>query len=85
MDSAAAIAVEGLVRDVELHDRRHRERTARRVPICLKGIIVPSIVGPVVIGSVLGGILGARLLISASNDRIRFLFVLVAHRALRRR
>ena len=43
----------------------------------VKGIIVPSVVGPVVIGSVLGGILGARLLIGASNDRIRILFILV--------
>ena len=42
-----------------------------------RGAIVPAVAGPVVIGSVVGGILGARLLMRASSDRVRGLFVLV--------
>ena len=43
----------------------------------VNGAIVPAVAGPVVIGSVIGGIIGARLLIRASGKRIRGLFVIV--------
>jgi uncharacterized membrane protein YfcA len=42
-----------------------------------RGDIVAPIAGPVALGSVAGAILGARFLMSISNDRIRLLFVLV--------
>ena len=40
-----------------------------------RGYIVAPIAGPVALGSVVGAILGARFLMSFSNDRIRLLFV----------
>lgn len=43
----------------------------------LRGDIVPGIAGPVALGSVAGSILGARILIRASSDRLRVLFVAV--------
>lgn len=43
----------------------------------MRGAIVPSIAGPVALGSVWGSILGTRLLMTTSNDRIRVLFVIV--------
>ena len=43
----------------------------------VRGDIVAPIAGPVVLGSVVGAILGARVLMSISNDRIRLLFVVV--------
>jgi uncharacterized membrane protein YfcA len=41
------------------------------------GNIDPAIAGPVALGSVLGSLLGARLLIAVSGDRLRLLFVTV--------
>jgi uncharacterized protein len=43
----------------------------------VRGEIVPAITGPVALGSVIGAILGARLLVSISNQRIRVLFAAV--------
>jgi uncharacterized protein len=43
----------------------------------VRGNIVAPIAGPVALGSVVGAILGARFLMSISNDRIRILFVVV--------
>jgi uncharacterized protein len=43
----------------------------------LRGDIVSAIAGPVALGSVLGSLLGARILMAVSNDRIRLLFVIV--------
>jgi uncharacterized membrane protein YfcA len=43
----------------------------------MRGEIVAAIAGPVAVGSVVGSILGARILIAIANDRIRLLFVLV--------
>jgi uncharacterized membrane protein YfcA len=43
----------------------------------VRGEIVPAIAGPVVLGSVVGALLGARILMAVSNDRIRVLFVIV--------
>jgi uncharacterized membrane protein YfcA len=43
----------------------------------MRGEIVPAITGPVALGSVVGAILGARLLVSISNQRIRLLFATV--------
>ena len=43
----------------------------------MRGAIIPAIAGPVVLGSVLGSLLGARILMAVSNDRIRLLFVVV--------
>jgi uncharacterized protein len=43
----------------------------------VRGNIVGSIAAPVALGSVVGALLGARFLISISNDRIRVLFVAV--------
>jgi len=43
----------------------------------VRGDIVAPIAGPVALGSVVGAILGARFLMSISNDRIRLLFVAV--------
>lgn len=42
-----------------------------------RGEIVAAITGPVALGSVVGAILGARLLVSISNQRIRLLFAAV--------
>jgi len=41
----------------------------------VRGYIVAPTAGPVALGSVIGAILGARFLMSFSNDRIRLLFV----------
>jgi uncharacterized membrane protein YfcA len=41
----------------------------------LRGQIVPSIAGPVALGSVVGSVLGARVLLRVSNERLRLLFV----------
>jgi uncharacterized membrane protein YfcA len=43
----------------------------------IRGNIVTEIAGPVALGSVLGAILGARILMVVSNDRLRVLFVIV--------
>jgi uncharacterized membrane protein YfcA len=43
----------------------------------MRGEIVAGIAGPVALGSVVGAILGARILMAVSNDRLRLLFVLV--------
>jgi uncharacterized protein len=43
----------------------------------MRGEIVAPITGPVALGSVVGAILGARLLVSISNQRIRLLFAAV--------
>jgi len=43
----------------------------------MRGEIVPGIAGPVALGSVVGSILGARILMAVSNDKIRVLFVVV--------
>jgi hypothetical protein len=43
----------------------------------VRGEIVAAITGPVALGSVVGAILGARLLVSISNQRIRLLFAAV--------
>jgi hypothetical protein len=41
----------------------------------LRGEIVTAIAGPVALGSVVGAVLGARILMRVSNDRLRVLFV----------
>jgi uncharacterized membrane protein YfcA len=43
----------------------------------LRGEIVPAIAGPVALGSVVGAVLGARLLMRLSSDRLRVAFVVV--------
>lgn len=43
----------------------------------MRGDIVPSIAGPVVLGSVVGSVLGARVLMRVSNEKLRVLFVVV--------
>jgi uncharacterized membrane protein YfcA len=43
----------------------------------VRGDILPVVAGPVVLGSVVGSILGARILIRVSNERLRLLFVVV--------
>src|SRR6267154_4824996 len=43
----------------------------------LRGDIVPAIAGPVALGSVVGSLIGARILMAVSNERIRLLFVVV--------
>lgn len=43
----------------------------------MRGNIVTSIAGPVALGSVLGAVLGARILMITSNDRLRLFFVIV--------
>jgi uncharacterized protein len=43
----------------------------------IRGDIVAPVAGPVALGSVVGAILGARLLMSISNERVRLLFVVV--------
>jgi uncharacterized membrane protein YfcA len=42
-----------------------------------RGDIVPQIAGPVALGSVVGAMLGARILMAVSNERLRVLFVVV--------
>src|SRR5580704_8768913 len=41
----------------------------------MRGEIIPLIAGPVALGSVLGSVLGARILLAVNNERIRLLFV----------
>jgi uncharacterized membrane protein YfcA len=43
----------------------------------LRGEIVPAIAGPVALGSVMGALVGARLLMSLSSERIRVAFIAV--------
>ena len=43
----------------------------------LRGDIVPAVAGPVALGSVVGSVLGARVLLAVSNERVRLLFVMV--------
>jgi uncharacterized protein len=43
----------------------------------MRGNIVTAVAGPVALGSVVGAVLGARVLMIVSNDRLRLLFVLV--------
>jgi uncharacterized membrane protein YfcA len=41
----------------------------------MRGDIVPAVAGPVALGSVVGSLLGARVLTAVSNERARLLFV----------
>jgi uncharacterized membrane protein YfcA len=43
----------------------------------LRGDVVPSVAGPVALGSVAGSLIGARILMAVSNERVRLLFVVV--------
>jgi uncharacterized membrane protein YfcA len=43
----------------------------------LRGDIILAVAGPVVLGSVIGSLIGARILMAVSNERIRLLFVAV--------
>jgi uncharacterized protein len=43
----------------------------------MRGDIVPAVAGPVALGSVVGSLIGARILMAVSNDRVRLLFVVV--------
>jgi len=43
----------------------------------MRGSIVTAVAGPVAIGSVIGAVIGARILMIVSNDRLRLLFVVV--------
>lgn len=43
----------------------------------MRGDIVTSVAGPVALGSVVGSVLGARVLMAVSNERIRLMFVVV--------
>ncbi|WP_408095594.1 sulfite exporter TauE/SafE family protein [Peredibacter sp. HCB2-198] len=43
----------------------------------IKGAIVPEITGPVVVGSVVGALVGAKILISTSSEKLRMSFVLI--------
>ena len=43
----------------------------------MRGSIVTEIAGPVALGSVLGAIVGARMLLILSNDKLRLLFVVI--------
>ena len=43
----------------------------------IRGNIITEIAGPVALGSVLGAIAGARILLLVSNDRLRLFFVIV--------
>jgi uncharacterized protein len=43
----------------------------------MRGNIVAAVAGPVALGSVVGAVLGARILMVVSNDKIRLLFVVV--------
>ena len=42
-----------------------------------RGDIDPAVAGPVVLGSVIGSVLGARFLVAVSGDWLRLLFVIV--------
>jgi uncharacterized protein len=43
----------------------------------MRGSIVTEVAGPVAFGSVLGAIVGARMLLIVSNDKLRLLFVVI--------
>ena len=43
----------------------------------MRGSIVTEIAGPVAFGSVLGAIIGARILLVVPNDKLRLLFVVI--------
>jgi uncharacterized membrane protein YfcA len=43
----------------------------------IRGNIVTEVTGPVALGSVLGAIVGAHILMLVSNDRLRLLFVII--------
>ena len=43
----------------------------------MRGDILPGVAGPVALGSVVGSVLGARVLMAVSNERVRLLFVVV--------
>jgi hypothetical protein len=43
----------------------------------IRGDIVPSLAGPVALGSVLGSVIGARILMRVSNEKVMVLFVVV--------
>jgi uncharacterized membrane protein YfcA len=43
----------------------------------MRGSIVTEIAGPVALGSVLGAIIGGRMLLIVSNDKLRLLFVVI--------
>jgi len=43
----------------------------------LHGDVVTAVAGPVALGSVVGSVLGARVLMAVSNERVRLLFVVV--------
>jgi uncharacterized protein len=43
----------------------------------VRGDIVPAIAGPVALGSVVGAVLGARILMAVSSEKLRVLFVAV--------
>ena len=43
----------------------------------IRGSIVPAVAGPVALGSVLGSVVGARILMRISNEKVRVLFVVV--------
>jgi hypothetical protein len=43
----------------------------------LRGDILPGIAGPVALGSIVGALLGAKILLSLPNEKMRIFFVLV--------
>jgi hypothetical protein len=43
----------------------------------MQGAVVPSIAGPVALGSVVGAVVGARVLLRVSGESLRLLFVVV--------
>lgn len=43
----------------------------------VRGNILPALAGPVAVGSIAGSVIGARILMRVSNDKLRILFVLV--------
>jgi uncharacterized protein len=43
----------------------------------MRGNIVTSIAGPVALGSVIGAVAGARILMIVSNDKLRLFFVVI--------
>jgi hypothetical protein len=43
----------------------------------MRGNIVTAVAGPVAFGSVLGAIVGARILMIVSNERLRLMFVII--------
>jgi uncharacterized membrane protein YfcA len=43
----------------------------------MRGNIIPAIAGPVALGSVLGALLGARILLASSSEKIRLFFVVI--------